>query len=119
MFFFKQAAVRAMDTIQHFVKAKLGNQVEKFFIAGASKASILYIERRRISPIRAHTKFYCNQMIEMMATVILEIGMMRMRMMMMMSYFYLSERVDNMDNSGCRQKSGCHGTHSIGLIKHG
>lgn len=62
--FFKQAAVRAMDTIQHFVKAKLGNQVEKFFIAGASKASILYIERRRISPIRAHTKFYCNQMIE-------------------------------------------------------
>lgn len=63
-FFFKQAAVRAMDTIQHFVKAKLGNQVEKFFIAGASKASILYIERRRISPIRAHTKFYCNQMIE-------------------------------------------------------
>lgn len=64
MFFFKQAAVRAMDTIQHFVKAKLGNQVEKFFIAGASKASILYIERRRISPIRTHTKFYCNQMIE-------------------------------------------------------
>lgn len=64
MFFFKQAAVRAMDTIQHFVKAKLGNQVEKFFIAGASKASILYIEGRRISPIRAHTKFYCNQMIE-------------------------------------------------------
>lgn len=64
VFFFKQAAVRAMDTIQHFVKAKLGNQVEKFFIAGASKASILYIERRRISPIRAHTKFYCNQMIE-------------------------------------------------------
>lgn len=64
MFFFKQAAVRAMDTIQHFVKAKLGNQVEKFFIAGASKASILYIEHRRISPIRAHTKFYCNQMIE-------------------------------------------------------
>lgn len=63
-FFFKQAAVRAMDTIQHFVKAKLGNQVEKFFIAGASKASILYIERRRISPISAHTKFYCNQMIE-------------------------------------------------------
>lgn len=63
-FFFKQAAVRAMDTIQHFVKAKLGNQVEKFFIAGASKASILYIERRRISPIRAHTKFYGNQMIE-------------------------------------------------------
>lgn len=63
-FFFKQAAVRAMDTIQHFVKAKLGNQVEQFFIAGASKASILYIERRRISPIRAHTKFYCNQMIE-------------------------------------------------------
>lgn len=63
-FFFKQAAVRAMDTIQHFVKAKLGNQVEKFFIAGASKASILYIERRRISPIKAHTKFYCNQMIE-------------------------------------------------------
>lgn len=62
--FFKQAAVRAMDTIQHFVKAKLGNQVEKFFIAGASKASILYIEPRRISPIRAHTKFYCNQMIE-------------------------------------------------------
>lgn len=62
--FFKQAAVRAMDTIQHFVKAKLGNQVEKFFIAGASKASILYIERRRISPIRAHTKFCCNQMIE-------------------------------------------------------
>lgn len=59
--FFKQAAVRAMDTIQHFVKAKLGNQVEQFFIAGASKASILYIERRRISPIRAHTKFYCNQ----------------------------------------------------------
>lgn len=64
VFFFKQAAVRAMDTIQHFVKAKLGNQVEKFFIAGASKASILYIERRCISPIRAHTKFYCNQMIE-------------------------------------------------------
>lgn len=64
LFFFKQAAVRAMDTIQHFVKAKLGNQVEKFFIAGASKASILYIERRRISPIREHTKFYCNQMIE-------------------------------------------------------
>lgn len=64
LFFFKQAAVRAMDTIQHFVKAKLGNQVEKFFIAGASKASILYIERRRISPIRAHTKFYCNQIIE-------------------------------------------------------
>lgn len=55
VFFFKQAAVRAMDTIQHFVKAKLGNQVEKFFIAGASKASILYIERRRISPIRAHS----------------------------------------------------------------
>ncbi|XP_061192028.1 autocrine proliferation repressor protein A-like [Saccostrea echinata] len=33
-----KAAVRAMDTIQNFVKAKLGNNVEKFFIAGASKA---------------------------------------------------------------------------------
>lgn len=28
-----------MDTIQNFVKAKLGNQIDKFFIAGASKAS--------------------------------------------------------------------------------
>lgn len=106
-----------MDTIQHFVKAKLGNQVEKFFIAGASKASILYIERRRISPIRAHTKFYCNQMIENDGDC--DIRNWNDEMMMMMSYFYLSERVDNMDNSGCRQKSGCHGTHSIGLIKHG
>lgn len=39
IFLFKQAAVRAMDTIQNFVKAKLGNQIDKFFIAGASKAS--------------------------------------------------------------------------------
>ena len=35
--FVKQAAVRAMDTIQDFVKRKLGNQVDKFFVAGASK----------------------------------------------------------------------------------
>lgn len=54
IFLFKQAAVRAMDTIQNFVKAKLGNQNDKFFIAGASKASGLYIQRRRIQPLRAH-----------------------------------------------------------------
>lgn len=53
---------------------------------------------------------------KMMTILILEIVMMMMRMM---NYFYLTERVDNVDNSGCRQKSGCHGTHSIGLIKHG
>lgn len=52
----------------------------------------------------------------MMTILILEIVVM---MMMMKHYFYLTERVDNLDNSGCRQKSGCHGTHSIGPIKHG
>lgn len=56
---------------------------------------------------------------KMMTILILEIVVMMMMMMMMKHYFYLTERVDNVDNRGCRQKSGCHGTHSIGPIKHG